>query len=121
MKNVFPIALACLLLAGCERDAANSRQPDNTAVNQRDADTNTVTPLDQSNNSKDIEQVAAIRRAVLDIKEISINGRNVKIISNNGKAVIRGPVQSAAEQNAIQQAAEKVVGVGNVTNETEVK
>lgn len=90
-------------------------------MNERDADDRTVTPMDQSNDSADIDQVAAIRKAVLDIEDLSVNGRNVKIITDGGKVVLRGPVESAAERDAIAQVAEKLAGAGNVTNELEVE
>ena len=94
---------------------------DNTAVNERDASGRTVTPMDQSNSSSDIEQVAAIRSDVLKIDNLSVDGRNVKIITNQGKVVLRGPVASEAERREIVKVAERIAGSGQVTDLLEVK
>ncbi len=113
----------CLLFAGC--DVVDRSTPavdrDNTEINSRDVDDNSVTPMDQSNESIEIDRVAEIRKAVLDIDDLSISGQNVKIITDNGKVVLRGPVASAAEREAIGNVAEKFAGPGNVTNQLDVE
>lgn len=119
-------AIGCgLLLGGC--DAPNgttapneTAAPDNTAVNERDADGHSVTPMDQSNAQADIDQVAQIRSRVLEIKDLSVSGRNVKIVTDGGKVVLRGPVASAAERTAIVDVANKVAGSSNVSDHLEV-
>lgn len=123
MRSALGAAGLCLLLVGCDVDRTSSGtvDRDNTAVNQRDADDHSVTPMDQSNESSDIDQVAAIRRAVLDIDDLSVNGRNVKIVTDAGKVVLRGPVASATERDAIAAEAERIAGVGNVKNELEIE
>lgn len=123
VKRILCAALFCTIFVGCNSDTASkeNKDRDNTAVNTRDANSKTITPMDQSNDSSDIKQVAAIRKAVLDIKDISTNGRNVKIITSGGKVTLRGPVDSTAERDAITQTVEKQVGAENVTNELEVK
>mgnify|MGYP003636301932 CR=1 FL=1 len=123
MNRILTVGLVGLLLVGCTFDSTKPAPSDrdNTAVNERDADDRTVTPMDQSNASADIDQVAAIRKAVLDIEDLSVNGRNVKIITDGGKVVLRGPVASSTERDAIARIAGKVAGTGNVTNELEVE
>lgn len=122
VNRILSMAVLCLLVAGCTNDKdAASNPPDNTTVNKRDADAGTVTPMDQSNDSAEIERVAAIRKDVLDIDKLSVNGRNVKIITNAGKVVLRGPVASSSERDAIVLAAQKHADAGNVTNQLEVK
>lgn len=113
----------CLLVCGCNADSKPSTNVDrdNTAVNERDASDATVTPMDQSNDKADIDQVAEIRSEVLDLDDLSVNGRNVKIITDHGKVVLRGPVATAAERDAINKVAERIAGAGNVTNQLEVE
>ncbi len=113
------LALGLMCSLGCDDSAMTDR--DNTAVNERDADDAHVTPMDQSNDQDDIDQVAAIRKQVLEINDLSINGRNVKIVTGNGQVVLRGPVASQAERTAIEQAAAKVAPGVKIVNELEVE
>jgi len=99
------------------RDAA---APDNTAVNQRDAQANTKTPLDQKENQADVNLTAKIRQRVLDVKDLSVNARNAKIIAADGKVTLRGPVNSDLERDTLEQIARDVAGDGNVENQLEV-
>jgi hyperosmotically inducible protein len=94
--------------------------PDNSGVNERDRDGVEKTPFDQGQNSADVERTAEIRRKVLELDDISINARNVKIITENGHVTLRGPVASEAEKEAIYRAAVEVAGEENVVNELEV-
>jgi osmotically-inducible protein OsmY len=96
--------------------------PDNTAVNKRDQDTSTLTPVDQSENADDIRITAEIRRAVLDDKSLSTNAHNAKIITAKGGMVtLRGVVNSAAERDSLETKAKAVNGVMGVSNQLEVK
>jgi|GEM_PF-3248391 len=128
------VLLGCLLLlsacTGCDpanntagntpAGRANTAR-DNTAVNQRDSDGGTKTPFDQSNTTADTELVAKLRSEVLKIDKLSINGRNIKIITNDGKVVLRGPVESAAEHDSILKVVNGIAGESNVTDDLEVK
>ena len=95
--------------------------PDNTKVNQRDR-TKTEPTADQAkNNLNDREIMQKIRKAVMDEKSLSTYAHNVKIISQNGKVTLKGPVRSAEEKETIAQKATEVAGAGNVTNDITVK
>ena len=117
-------------LSGCDQyDAANSATtddnthaaaPDNTAVNERDADGDTLTPFDQGQSAADVERTAEIRRQVLATEGMSVNARNVKVITNDGNVTLRGPVASADEKASIARIAVAVAGEGNVTDQLEV-
>jgi hypothetical protein len=102
------------------RNTTGDTDPDNTGVNERDASGDTVTPEDQPNRSEDVELLATLRSRVMEIENLSINGQNVKIISQGDKVVLRGPVQTEAERDAIVAVAKDVVGAENVINELEV-
>lgn len=95
--------------------------PDNTAKNERDADGDTKTPLDQGSSEKDTEITQQIRQEVLEINNASVNARNVKIVTVDGKVTLRGPVETEVERDAIESIAVKAAGEGNVVNEIEVK
>jgi hyperosmotically inducible periplasmic protein len=96
-------------------------EPDNTAVNERDADASTKTPIDQDETQRDVNITAEIRKAVLADEKMSVNARNVKIITAAGKVTLRGPVNSQEEKDAIESTAKAVAGKDNVTNEIDVK
>ncbi len=71
---------------------------DSTALNAKDADGSTKTPLDQMKGSdKDIETTRQIRQALMDDSSLSTNARNVKVITLNNKVTIRGAVNSSDE------------------------
>lgn len=93
---------------------------DNTAVNVRDRDHATKTPLDQNENKTDINTTADIRKRVMDGK-MSVDAQNVKIITQDGKVTLRGPVKSVEEKQRIEQIATEVAGANSVVNELEVE
>ena len=101
--------------------STNPVVPNNTAVNKRDADGATKTPLDQKENQADIDRTAEIRKRILDTPDMSTNARNCKVITADGKVTLRGPVNSEAERELIVKIATAVAGEGNVDNQLEVK
>ena len=94
---------------------------DNTAKNERDASGETQTSGDQSNSPEDIKITAAIRRAVVADKSLSMTAKNVKIITANGMVTLRGPVNSAEEKATIAQLAKSAAGAAKIDNQLEVK
>ena len=98
----------------------SSAEPDNTAVNERDRDSNAKTPIDQNENQRDVNITAEIRKAVVAHENMSINGQNVKIITADGKVTLRGPVNSQDEKDAIDRIAKNVAGKDNVDNLIEI-
>lgn len=95
--------------------------PDNTAVNQRDANPNaTQTPIDQNENEADVKKTAEIRKRIVDTPDLSVNARNAKIITANGQVTLRGPVDSESERELLGKIALAVAGEGNVENQLEV-
>lgn len=95
--------------------------PDNTKVNKRDTNSAALTPMDQNNNQTDLKITQQIRQAVMADGTLSFTAKNVKIITQNGKVTLRGPVNSAQERDAIDAAARKVAGSTQVDNQLEVK
>ena len=93
---------------------------DNTEVNVRDRSDAVKTPIDQNENQKDIDITANIRKRVVDTK-MSVNAQNVKIITQDGKVTLRGPVKSEEEKTQIEKMAHEVAGPANVDNQLEVQ
>jgi hyperosmotically inducible protein len=106
-----------------DRDDRSSRttQPDNTARNVRDRSDRTLTPLDQGNSKTDVATTAQIRKEILAGKNMSVNARNVKIITRDGLVTLRGPVNDAEEKRRIGEIAERSVHSQGVDNQLEVK
>jgi hyperosmotically inducible periplasmic protein len=96
-------------------------ESDNTARNVRDRNDNTLTPLDQGNSKADVAITAQIRKEIVAGKNVSVNAKNVKIITKDGQVTLRGPVNSAEEKRLIGEIATRVVPSGNVDNQLEVK
>jgi len=96
-------------------------EPDNTARNVRERNNNTLTPLDQGNSKADVATTAQIRKEIMAGKNLSVNAKNVKIITKDGQVTLRGPVNSAEEKRFIGEIAARVAPSGNVDNQLEVK
>jgi len=130
MKYTF-LTLVVLTIAGCNEgkttgtsatstptDSAVAKR-DNTEVNVRDRTDAVKTPIDQNENRNDIDITANIRKRVVDTK-MSVNAQNVKIITQDGKVTLRGPVKSEEEKAQIEKMAHEVAGA-NVDNQLEVQ
>jgi osmotically-inducible protein OsmY len=98
-----------------------SSELDNTERNVRDSNNTTLTPEDQKETAADRKITAAIRRAVVKKKSLSMDAHNVKIITINGAVTLRGPVENTAEKNKLQAITEKTKGVKQVDNQLEIK
>jgi len=92
---------------------------DNTGRNVRDR-SDTITPMDQSENEMDRTITQKIRRALMQDDSLSTNAKNVKVMTSDGTVVLRGAVNSEREKSLIEQKARGVNGVRNVTNQLEV-
>lgn len=99
------------------RAAAAPQAADNTKANKGTAPT-----ADQAkNNSSDTQTMQKIRKAVMDDKSLSTYAHNVKIIAQNGKVTLKGPVRSEEEKQSIEQKATDVAGAGNVVDDITIK
>jgi hypothetical protein len=102
-------------------NTARSTQADNTARNVRDRDDRALTPLDQGNSKADVATTAQIRKEILAGKNMSVNAKNVKIITSNGRVTLRGPVNTAEEKRLIGEIANRIAQSENVDNQLDVK
>ena len=94
---------------------------DNTVRNVRDRNNSTLTPLDQGNSKGDIATTAQIRKQIIADKSMSVNARNVKIITLDGRVTLRGPVNTAEEKQKIGEIANQIAQAANVDNQLEVR
>lgn len=100
---------------------AAGHDADNTGRNARDADGNTLTPMDQGESEADRTITQEIRKAVVGHDQLSTNAKNVKIITNNGVVTLRGPVKNESERSTIASFAQKTGGVKRVDNQLEIE
>ena len=114
---------ACLLL-GASMPAVTPRaqdqqQPaaDNTKNNQ---DRTSPTADQQKMSPADRELTKKIRAAINGDKSLSTYAHNIKIISQDGKVTLRGPVRSDDEKAAIESKAAAIAGPNSVTNMLDV-
>jgi len=104
-----------------EHPAATTEPADreNTGVNVRDRSSAAKTPLDQNETKADVKVTAAIRKRVVDAN-LSLDAHNVKIITQDGKVTLRGPVKSDEEKQQIEKIAASVAGADKVDSQLEV-
>jgi len=108
------------------RDRENVRaqvttEPDNTGRNVRDRDERTLTPLKQGNSKADVTTTAQIRKEIMAADNLSVNARNVKVITLDGRVTLRGPVKTSEEKRRLGEIADRIARSGNVDNQLEVK
>ena len=126
MKSISILLLfAALFVVGCSKDRADEKvaqtpAPDNSGTNVRDRNDQTKTAGDQSESEADRTISQNIRQSLTSDDSLSTNGKNVKVITIDGKVTLRGPVKSDQEKAAIAAKAQQVAGVKNVDNQLEI-
>jgi hyperosmotically inducible protein len=91
--------------------------PDNTKQNK---DQTSPTADQQKMNPADRAITQKIRKAIHRDQSLSTWAHNIKIITQDGKVTLRGPVRSEDEKNNLQAKAVAVAGEENVTNQLEI-
>ena len=94
----------------------SAQAPDDTKTNKGNA----PTADDQKLNRSDQDIAKRIRAAITSDKHLSTYGHNVKVIAQDGRVTLKGPVRSEDEKADIASKAAVVVGENNVDNELEV-
>jgi len=107
------LVLATSLIASPVARNQNNQQPDDTRNNK---DQTPPTADKQPMNSSDTAITQKIRKAIHDDASLSTYAHNVKVITQNGKVTLRGPVKSDDEKNNLEAKAVGVAGQENVTD-----
>jgi osmotically-inducible protein OsmY len=107
--------LALAVAPGAAQTSAPQSPPDTTRANKQE--NRGPTAGQQKEGQGDRELTRKIRRALTEDKSLSTYGKNVKIITQDGKVTLKGPVRSEADKKAIEAKAAEVAGEGNVTSE----
>ncbi len=119
-KTILACVLGLAALGACKsnKDSKNVAA-DNTAKNQRDE--SAVPTADNAVEGKsDLDVTQKIRKAVMNDDSLSTTAHNCKIVVQDGKVTLVGPVTSSTESTRVAQIAAGVVGDKNVINQLEV-
>ena len=109
---------ASLMTTAAPRYQDNQQTPaDNTKKNKDQA---LPTADQQKMNPADRAITQKIRKAIHEDQTLSTYAHNIKIITQDGKVMLRGPVRSENEKNNLQAKAVAVAGEENVTNQLEI-
>jgi len=92
---------------------AAQAQPDNTKVNHQGE----ISASSQKNSKADIAITRDIRKAIVADKSLSTYAHNVKVITENGRVTLKGPVRSDDEKKAVAAKAIDVAGRDRVADE----
>ena len=101
--------------------SSDSTAADNTKRNASEQNKNTETAEKQSPSKDDLALTQKVRQAVMKDGSLSMNAKNAKIIAQDGKITLKGPVDSQQEKDTIGAAAGEIAGKDKVDNQLEVK
>ncbi|MBC7660945.1 MAG: BON domain-containing protein [Chitinophagaceae bacterium] len=107
--------------AGADSSAAVNPQADNSKVNRISNGVVGLSAEQQGNSKTDVEITRKIRRAIISNKSLSTYAHNVKIITRDGRVVLKGPVRSVDERRIIEDSAVTVAGADHVSSGLEIK
>ena len=94
-------------------------EADNTGKNARDQGDRTLTAGDQSNRAPDVDLTQMIRQGITSDDAMSVQARNVKVITQDGVVTLRGPVETQAEKASIESLA-RTAGATRIDNQLEI-
>jgi hypothetical protein len=110
------LAVALIVAVGL----CSAQEPDNSKKNERDRADATLTAGNQSNDKKDLQLLRNIRRDITKSDTFSTYAKNIKIITQNGRVTLRGPVKTEEEKAAIEVIARKYAVDGGIDNHLEI-
>jgi hyperosmotically inducible protein len=116
------LAFLLLFVSAWAQDtpAASQAAGDNSKVNQQDRQSTEPTADQQKNDSSDLQLSREVRQSLVKDKSLSTYAHNIKVIAQNGKVTLKGPVRSDDERAAVLPKATQVAGEANVNDEMTV-
>jgi hyperosmotically inducible protein len=122
LRLLFPLGLLvfCVPLMALPAPRSQDNQqtaPDNTKTNKDQAG---PTADQQKMNPSDRAITQKIRKAIHEDQSLSSYAHNIKVITQDGKVTLRGPVRSEEEKTNLEAKAVSVAGQENVTNQLDV-
>src|ERR1700734_1604640 len=89
---------------------AQQNAPDNTKTNQGDANKGATTADQQKMNAADRNITKEIRSSIMKDKSLSTYAHNIKIITQDGKVTLKGPVRTEEKKAGLAAKAAAVGG-----------
>ena len=115
------VVVGCLCAArGQNAGATGQNAPDNTRINDRDRSKSEATADQQKQNPSDRAMTQQIRRAILQDRSLSTYAHNVKVITQDGNVILKGPVRSIGEKKTVEAKAVAVAGEDRVSSQLQV-
>jgi osmotically-inducible protein OsmY len=110
-KRILMVGSTLAAVAFSTGFAASSKNPaaDNSHQNRAGHEGSGLNASDQGSSEKDIELTRKIRSSLVEDSTISMMGHNVKIITNKGEVVLKGPVQNLQEKQLIESKARSLL------------
>jgi osmotically-inducible protein OsmY len=114
--------LPALLIPSWAQSTSDNPQTrgDNTKVNQRDKNAAEPTADQQKENRSDRELTKQIRKSLVKDESLSTYAHNIKVIAQDGKVTLKGPVRSEEEKATVLSKAAQVAGQSNITDEVTI-
>jgi len=113
--------LTCLGIATAQDASPPAQSPaDNTRMNDRDKSRSEATADQQKESASDRALTQEIRKSILRDKSLSVYAHNVKIITQDGNVVLKGPVRSVPEKKAVEAKAIAIAGEDRVSSQIQV-
>jgi len=121
LQSLLPLGslVFCVFLMAIPALSQDNQQtaPDNTKTNK---DQVGPTADQQKMNPSDRAVTQKIRKAIHEDQSLSTYAHNIKVITQDGKVTLRGPVRSEEEKSNLEAKAVSVAGQENVTNQLDV-
>ncbi len=95
--------------------------PARSGATTRTDDSHRLPDLTQGSTQADTDIQGKIRTALQNDPRLSVNARNVLIITQNGIITLRGPVNTGDEKRIVGEIAQRMASEGQVDNELEVQ
>ena len=114
------IAIGLFAVPRASSFGMQQEQPDNTKTNKGDASRDATTADQQKMNPNDRAITQKIRSEIMKDKSLSTYAHNVKIITQDGKVTLKGPVRSQDEKASVEAKAAAIAGGGNVVSEIDI-
>ena len=125
MKNAMRLTLSIISMGVSVSALATTDvtpKPDNSKMNQPVISGTDLTAEDQGSDRSDVDLTRKIRRSLTKDSSLSTAAQNIKIMSNQGNVVLRGPVKSAKEKQIVESRATSLLRTNaKLTSFLEVK
>ena len=117
---VIALLVSSGLFVAPKAGAFSLQQADNTKMNKGDAGKDATTADQQKMNPSDRAITQKIRAEIMKDKSLSTYAHNVKVITQDGKVTLKGPVRTPEEKAAVEAKAATVAGDSNVTSQIDI-